>query len=60
MLAWAFGSFLAFLPLIMALVSVLTMQLFIYGLTYLVPSSSPLKPAVQYIVAHSYPWPPSP
>ena len=51
MLAWVFGSFLALLPLIMALVSVLTMQLFIYGLTYIVPSSSPLNPAVQYIVA---------
>ena len=50
-LAWVFGSFLAFLPLIMALVSVLTMQLLIYGLTYLMPSSSPLNPAVQYIVA---------
>jgi RND superfamily putative drug exporter len=50
-LAWVFGSFLALLPLIMALVSVLTMQLLIYGLTYLMPSSSPLNPAVQYIVA---------
>jgi RND superfamily putative drug exporter len=30
-LAWVFGSFLAFLPLIMAIVSVLTMQLLIYG-----------------------------
>lgn len=50
-LAWVFGSFLAFLPLIMALVSVLTMQLLIYGLTYLMPSSSPIAPAVQYIVA---------
>jgi putative drug exporter of the RND superfamily len=50
-LAWVFGSLLAFLPLIMALVSVLTMQLFIFALTYLVPSSSPLNPAVQYIVA---------
>ncbi|MDT4932974.1 MAG: putative drug exporter of the superfamily, partial [Pseudonocardiales bacterium] len=50
-LAWVFGSLLAFLPLIMALVSVLTMQLLIYGLTYLMPSSSPLNPAVQYIVA---------
>jgi RND superfamily putative drug exporter len=49
-LAWVFGSFLAILPLIMALVSVLTMQPFIYGLTYLMPSSSPLNPAVQYIV----------
>ena len=50
-LAWVFGSFLALLPLMMALISVLTMQLLIYGLTYLVPSSSPLNPAVQYIVA---------
>ncbi|MEY9862058.1 RND superfamily putative drug exporter [Catenulispora sp. GAS73] len=50
-LAWVFGSFLALLPLIMAFVSVLTMQIFIYGLTYVVPSSSPLNPAVQYIVA---------
>ncbi|SEG57800.1 putative drug exporter of the RND superfamily [Actinacidiphila yanglinensis] len=50
-LAWVFGSFLALLPLIMALISVLTMQIFIYGLTYLVPSSSPINPAVQYIVA---------
>jgi RND superfamily putative drug exporter len=50
-LAWVFGSFLALLPLIMALISVLTMQLLIYGLTYVMPSSSPLNPAVQYIVA---------
>jgi RND superfamily putative drug exporter len=50
-LAWVFGSFLAFLPLIMALVSVLTMQLMIYGLSYVMPASSPLNPAVQYIVA---------
>jgi len=50
-LAWVFGSFLAFLPLVMALVSVLTMQLFIYGLTYLMPASNPIAPAVQYIVA---------
>ena len=50
-LAWVFGSFLAFLPLIMAIISVLTMQLFIYGLTYIVPSSTPFNPAVQYIVA---------
>ncbi|MBM9503173.1 MMPL family transporter [Actinacidiphila acididurans] len=50
-LAWVFGSFLAFLPLIMALISVLTMQLFIYALTYLMPSSSPIGPSVQYIVA---------
>jgi RND superfamily putative drug exporter len=50
-LAWVFGSFLAFLPLIMALVSVLTMQLFIYALSYVMPSSTPFNPAVQYIVA---------
>ena len=50
-LAWVFGSFLALLPLIMALVSVLTMQLLIYALTYLMPSSSPINPAVQFIVA---------
>jgi RND superfamily putative drug exporter len=50
-LAWVFGSFLALLPLIMALISVLTMQLFIYALTYIVPSSTPFNPAVQYIVA---------
>ena len=50
-LAWVFGSLLALLPLIMALVSVLTMQLLIYALTYVMPSSSPINPAVQYIVA---------
>ncbi|WP_194909089.1 MMPL family transporter [Catenulispora rubra] len=50
-LAWVFGSFLAFLPLIMALISVLTMQLLIYALTYVMPASSPIAPAVQYIVA---------
>jgi RND superfamily putative drug exporter len=50
-LTWVFGSFLAFLPLIMAIISVLTMQLLIYGLTYIVPSSTPFNPAVQYIVA---------
>jgi len=50
-LAWVFGSFLALLPLIMALISVLAMQLLIYALTYIVPSSTPFNPAVQYIVA---------
>lgn len=50
-LAWVFGSFLALLPLIMALISVLTMQLFIYALTFVVPSGTPFNPAVQYIVA---------
>ncbi|MEU2339773.1 MMPL family transporter [Streptomyces sp. NPDC006654] len=50
-LAWVFGSLLALLPLVMALISVLTMQLLVYGLTFLMPSSSPIHPAVQYIVA---------
>ncbi|MFF3073407.1 MMPL family transporter [Kitasatospora sp. NPDC057904] len=50
-LAWVFGSLLALLPLLMALISVLTMQLLVYGLTYLMPSSSPIHPSVQYIVA---------
>jgi len=50
-LAWVFGSFLALLPLIMAVISVLMMQLLIYALTYIVPSSTPFNPAVQYIVA---------
>ena len=50
-LAWVFGSFLALLPLIMALISVLTMQLLIYALSFAMPASSPLNPAVQYIVA---------
>jgi putative drug exporter of the RND superfamily len=50
-LALVFGSFIAFLPLLMALVSVLTMQLLIYGLTYILPASSPINPAVQFIVA---------
>ncbi|MGW3123485.1 MMPL family transporter [Streptomyces sp. NPDC001107] len=50
-LAWVFGSLLALLPLGMALISVLTMQLLVYGLTFLMPSSSPIHPAVQYIVA---------
>jgi RND superfamily putative drug exporter len=50
-LAWVFGSFLAFLPLIMAIVSVLTMQLLIYALSFVMPASTPFNPAVQYIVA---------
>ena len=50
-LALVFGSFIAFLPLLMAVVSVLTMQLMIYALTFIVPSSSPINPAVQFIVA---------
>src|SRR5260370_7071422 len=35
----------------MAVISVLTMQLLIFALTYIVPSSTPFNPAVQYIVA---------
>jgi RND superfamily putative drug exporter len=50
-LAWVFSSFLAFLPLIMAIVSVLTMQLLIYALSFVMPASTPFNPAVQYIVA---------
>ena len=50
-LAWVYGSFLALLPLMMAFVSVLTMQLFIYGLSYVLPSSQPLHSSVQFIVA---------
>jgi RND superfamily putative drug exporter len=49
-LAWVFGSFLAFLPLIMAIVSVLTMQLLIYALSFVMPASTPFNPTVQYIV----------
>jgi RND superfamily putative drug exporter len=48
-LLWVFGSALAILPLISAAVSVLTMQLAIYGLTYL--TSIHINPAVQFIVA---------
>ncbi|HEY3606632.1 MAG TPA: MMPL family transporter [Pseudonocardiaceae bacterium] len=50
-LAWVFGSFLALLPLIMAIVSVLTMQLLVYALSFIMPTSTPFNPAVQYIVA---------
>jgi RND superfamily putative drug exporter len=51
-LAWVFGSVLAVIPLMAALVSVLAMQLAIYGLTFVFPSSTqPFNPAVQYIVA---------
>jgi RND superfamily putative drug exporter len=48
-LVWVFGSALAILPLISAAVSVLTMQLAIYGLTYL--TDIHINPAVQFIVA---------
>jgi RND superfamily putative drug exporter len=49
-LAWVFGSLLALLPLITAFISILTMQILLYGLTYIVPTSSPLGPDVQFIV----------
>jgi uncharacterized membrane protein YdfJ with MMPL/SSD domain len=48
-LVWVFGSALAILPLISAAVSVLSMQLAIYGLTYL--TDIHINPAVQFIVA---------
>jgi RND superfamily putative drug exporter len=48
-LVWVFGSALAILPLISAVVSVLSMQLAIYGLTYL--TNIHINPAVQFIVA---------
>jgi RND superfamily putative drug exporter len=52
-LAWVFGSLLAALPLMMALISVLTMQLLIYGITFVFSktSSSPIDPSVQVTVA---------
>ncbi|MBF9066643.1 MMPL family transporter [Streptacidiphilus fuscans] len=48
-LAWVFGSALAILPMISAIVSVLTMQLAIWGLTY--ATSIAINPSVQFIVA---------
>jgi RND superfamily putative drug exporter len=48
-LAWVFGSALALLPLLSAIVSVLTMQLAIWGLTYVTDIA--INPAVQFIVA---------
>ncbi|MEY9895156.1 putative membrane protein YdfJ with MMPL/SSD domain [Catenulispora sp. MAP5-51] len=48
-LAWVFGSALAVLPLLSAIASVLTMQLAIYGLTYV--TSIHINPSVQFIVA---------
>ncbi|WP_055491257.1 MMPL family transporter [Streptomyces sp. TP-A0356] len=48
-LAWVFGSALAVLPLISAIISVLTMQLAIWGLTY--ATSIAINPSVQFIVA---------
>lgn len=48
-LAWVFGSALALLPLLSAIVSVLTMQLAIWGLTYV--TNIAINPSVQFIVA---------
>ncbi|MGW0966637.1 MMPL family transporter [Streptomyces sp. NPDC002516] len=48
-LAWVFGSALAVLPLISAIISVLTMQLAIWALTYV--TSIAINPSVQFIVA---------
>jgi uncharacterized membrane protein YdfJ with MMPL/SSD domain len=48
-LVWVFGSALALLPLLSALVSVLTMQLAIVGLTHVTDIG--INPAVQFIVA---------
>ncbi|MFG2886729.1 MMPL family transporter [Streptomyces sp. NPDC048297] len=48
-LAWVFGSALAVLPLISAIISVLTMQLAVWGLTY--ATSIAINPSVQFIVA---------
>ncbi|MFK0022849.1 MMPL family transporter [Streptomyces sp. NPDC090798] len=48
-LAWVFGSALAVLPLLSAIVSVLTMQLAIWGLTY--ATNTAINPSVQFIVA---------
>ncbi|HEV7977732.1 MMPL family transporter [Amycolatopsis sp.] len=48
-LAWVFGSALALLPLLSAIVSVLTMQLAIWGLTY--ATDIAINPSVQFIVA---------
>ncbi|MEU0966804.1 MMPL family transporter [Streptomyces sp. NPDC005917] len=48
-LAWVFGSALALLPLLSAIISVLTMQLAIWGLTY--ATNIAINPSVQFIVA---------
>jgi uncharacterized membrane protein YdfJ with MMPL/SSD domain len=48
-LAWVFGSVLAFVPLLTGIVSLLTMQLAVYGLTYV--TNIAINPATQFIVA---------
>lgn len=49
-LAWVFGSVIAFVPLLTAIVSILTMQLAINGVTRLFPGTH-FNPAIQSIVA---------
>lgn len=47
-LAWVFGSVIALIPLLTAFVSILTMQLAVWALTY--TTSMSFNPAVQFIV----------
>ena len=49
-LAWVFGSIIAFVPLLTALVSILTMLLALNGLTRLFPGIR-FNPAIEFIVA---------
>ncbi|BEP13091.1 MMPL family transporter [Acidothermaceae bacterium B102] len=49
-LAWVFGSVIAFVPLVTALVSILTMLLAVDGLTRLLPGTR-FNPAIEFIVA---------
>ena len=49
-LAWVFGSVIAFVPLLTALVSILTMLLALDGLTQLLPGTR-FNPAIEFIVA---------
>ena len=49
-LAWVFGSIIAFVPLVTALVSILTMLLALDGLTRLFPGIR-FNPAIEFIVA---------
>ena len=49
-LAWVFGSIIAFVPLVTALVSILTMLLALNGLTRLFPGIR-FNPAIEFIVA---------
>ncbi|WP_049806901.1 MMPL family transporter [Pseudofrankia inefficax] len=49
-LAWVFGSFLAVLPLLTGLVSIVTMLLAVLGLTYVFPGTR-FNPSIEAIVA---------